>query len=219
MRTVALNDQDFERTFVTPMQDVIVDVASAVEVWAYVNAIPPVELGATALGEIEHVYRAGDGRFDHVLISTNFANVYLVIVVSRSALSIHGHHILDLNGKNGLNAPAPAISPHSSALCREHHVAPAPPLSSSTIGIAVATLNHDPLNGMRSRPENGTCGWYIWGGEPSDDAEFFQPIHALHVTELCPAVLPFLSLPPGWRFLLGASSYVDVWYDETLLGA
>jgi hypothetical protein len=219
MRTVALGPQDFERTFVAPMHSVTAALLPIVDVWTYVQAIPAVELGATALGEIEHIYRAADGAFNHVLISTNFANVYLVIAISRDGPAIHGHHVLDLNSKYGLSAPLPTISPHSSAICREHHVVPAPPLSSSIMGIAVATLNRDPLSGMRSNPEGGTCGWYIWGGEPSSEADFFQPLHASHVAELCPKALPFLSLPPGWRFLLGANSYVDVWYDETLLDA
>ena len=33
---------------------------------------------------------------------------------------------------------------------------------------------------------------------------------------LCPEVLEFLGLPPGYRFLL-AIDYVDVWYDPSLL--
>ena len=31
-----------------------------------------------------------------------------------------------------------------------------------------------------------------------------------------PEVLPYLALPPGWRFLL-APDYQDVWFDESLL--
>jgi hypothetical protein len=31
-----------------------------------------------------------------------------------------------------------------------------------------------------------------------------------------PEVVPFLALPPGWRFLLDEN--YDVWFDVTLLG-
>jgi hypothetical protein len=31
-----------------------------------------------------------------------------------------------------------------------------------------------PINGVRHLPENGTCGWYIWAGEMSDDPDFFR---------------------------------------------
>lgn len=74
-----------------------------------------------------------------------------------------------------------------------------------------------PLNGLRHTPERGTTGWYFWAGEIfSQDPEFFQPLHIAHLTERCPAVVSYLGLPPGWRFLL-AEHYEDVWFDLNLL--
>jgi hypothetical protein len=74
-----------------------------------------------------------------------------------------------------------------------------------------------PLNGLRHAPDGDTTGWYIWaGGEPSSDADFFVPLHVEHLAEWCPAVLPFLGLPPGWRFLV-AGDHEDVWQDSSLL--
>jgi hypothetical protein len=70
-----------------------------------------------------------------------------------------------------------------------------------------------PINGVRCRPEAGTTGWYIWAGETmSEDPDFFEPLHTEHLAERCPDVLPFLELPPGWRFLV-APGYEDVWFD------
>lgn len=87
----------------------------------------------------------------------------------------------------------------------------------SRLGIAFATLGQVPLNGLRHPAENGTCGWYIWGGKTfSTDPEFFGPLHVSHLPEICPDVLPYLGLAPGWRFLV-APGYEDVWYDESLL--
>ncbi len=89
---------------------------------------------------------------------------------------------------------------------------------SCKLGISAGALRGEqPLNGLRHPPENGTNGWYIWGREElSADPEFFMPLHAHHLQKLCVSVLPYLALPPGWRFLI-APDYEDVWYDSTLL--
>lgn len=74
-----------------------------------------------------------------------------------------------------------------------------------------------PLNGLRHPPQGDTTGWYIWaGGEPSDVPDFFEPVHLSHLTSLCPEILKFLRLPPGWRFLY-APGQEDVWQDSGLL--
>lgn len=95
----------------------------------------------------------------------------------------------------------------------------AAPAPTDKVGIALHTLHLLPLNGLRHPPEAGTCGWYIWGGEePSDAPEFFQPLHVEHLAARCPAALPYLGLPPGYRFLL-APGREDVWFDGSLLSA
>jgi hypothetical protein len=78
-----------------------------------------------------------------------------------------------------------------------------------------------PINGMREPvdPEyNALSGWWIWNGERSDafDKLAFEALHVAHVIETCPHVLPYLGLPPGWRFLI-APGYEDVWEDAALL--
>jgi hypothetical protein len=87
----------------------------------------------------------------------------------------------------------------------------------SKVGIALATLNLLPLNALRIPPEGNTCGWYIWGGEVmSEHDDFFQPLHAHHLQERCPAITPYLGLSPGWRVLL-APGQTEVWHDPQLL--
>ena len=94
-----------------------------------------------------------------------------------------------------------------------------PPASDQKVGIALATLEMQPLNALRHPPDSGTCGWYIWGGETlGESADFFQPLHVGHLAAHCPAMLPYLALAPGWRVLL-APGHEDVWYDELLLSA
>jgi hypothetical protein len=66
-------------------------------------------------------------------------------------------------------------------------------------------------------PEGDTTGWYIWGGEEwSEDPEFFVLLYVEHLDSWCPEVIPYLQLPPGWRFLL-APGYEDAWKDDQLL--
>ena len=83
-------------------------------------------------------------------------------------------------------------------------------------GVAIETLTAVPLNALRHPPENGTSGWYIWGGELSDEPTFFKPLHHLHLLETCPAIVPYLGLGPGWRVLI-APNQKEVWFDEKLL--
>jgi hypothetical protein len=93
-----------------------------------------------------------------------------------------------------------------------------PALPNQKIGIARNVRGGQlPINGLRHPPEGDTSGWYIWAGEDlRSDPEFFVPLHVAHVHDWCPAVLRYLGLAPGWRFL-NAPGYEDIWFDEALL--
>lgn len=87
----------------------------------------------------------------------------------------------------------------------------------SKVGIALATLGQQPINGLRHPPKDGTSGWYIWGGERFSSAvDFFQPVHIEHLDEFLPTIIPYLGLPAGWRFQV-APGHEDVWFDPDLL--
>ncbi|WP_345817714.1 hypothetical protein AAGS40_30425 (plasmid) [Paraburkholderia sp. PREW-6R] len=74
-----------------------------------------------------------------------------------------------------------------------------------------------PLNGLRLQPGNDVCGWYLWAGDEFSHAEdFFVPLHGIHLKEWAPLVIPYLGLPPGWRFLI-TEQYEDAWEDPQLL--
>jgi hypothetical protein len=56
------------------------------------------------------------------------------------------------------------------------------------------------------------------GGEECSNApDFYSPLCVEHLAELCPLAVPFLALPPGWRFLTDGDDD-DVWFDPDLLG-
>lgn len=73
-----------------------------------------------------------------------------------------------------------------------------------------------PVHGLRIPPSPGVSGWYLWAEDRTDDPDFFVPLHAIHLPERSPVCIPYLELPPGWRFVL-APGYEDIWFDERLL--
>lgn len=97
-------------------------------------------------------------------------------------------------------------------ICRRFDAECLPPEPAQKVGIALDSLGNVSLHAVRLNPENGTCGWYIYGGEYSDDADFYQPLHVAHLGDYCPSILPCLALPPGRRVLL-APGDEDVWFD------
>lgn len=106
------------------------------------------------------------------------------------------------------------------ALCNQFGVEHFPSPSHLKIGIAknVKVSQNFPINGLRHTPEGDTTGWYIWAGEEfSDIADFFSPLCVEHIPVWCPAIIKFLGLPPGFRFLIGEGGYEDIWFDKDLL--
>jgi len=104
-------------------------------------------------------------------------------------------------------------------VCEWAGVSPVPPKPNSKVGIAIGSLGKGTIHGLR-HPESGdTNGWYIWCGELSTADDFFSPLHVEHLGEHLPAVLEYLDLPPGYRFLIDGNDFEDVWFDEALLEA
>ena len=101
-------------------------------------------------------------------------------------------------------------------VCLRFGVAGMPPHPDEKLAIALATVGRRPINGMRIYLE-GTCGWFLWAGDDTSiDPDFYQPLHVGHIAEYLPSVVPYLSLPVGYRFQI-ADGYEDVWFDVALL--
>jgi hypothetical protein len=102
-------------------------------------------------------------------------------------------------------------------VCARFGLTPQPPTPGTKVGISASALaGETPLHGLRHPPERETNGWYIWSGNLSDNDDFFKPLHFEHLLRDRPELGPYLSLPPGWRFLL-APGHEDVWMDPALL--
>ena len=110
-----------------------------------------------------------------------------------------------------------SVEAKQAAVCARQGVSPEPPSPFLKAGVGLSTLGRQPINGLRHPPESGTSGWFLWAGEELSSApDFFQPVHVLHLSERWPEVLPYLALPPGWRFLV-APGQEEVWFDASLL--
>jgi hypothetical protein len=104
-----------------------------------------------------------------------------------------------------------------SAVCQRFGAEFQPIAPHLKVGVALATLAQQPINGLRHPPEGETSGWYVWGGaELSSDDDFFEPLHVGHLSEVLPAIIPYLGLPAGWRVQI-ALGHEDVWFDASLL--
>jgi hypothetical protein len=112
------------------------------------------------------------------------------------------------------------ISEEQLGVCKRFSAAPLVSSPDEKIGVSQSALDRvQPINGLRHPKGDGTTGWFVWGGEELESGDgFFLPLHVLHLEFSLREVLPYLALPPGWRFLIGPD-YEDVWFDETLLSA
>lgn len=97
-------------------------------------------------------------------------------------------------------------------------VDPRRPNPDEVLGLALDTLRTMPLNGMRYPPAEGGSGWYIWGGDTmQESADFFSPIKIRYLGDYVANLLPFLDLPPGFRFRTDTRGKQKVWFDGGLL--
>lgn len=115
----------------------------------------------------------------------------------------------------------PSISDAQFAICKKLKVKPQRPWAFGR-ALMGGSLQPDvwPVYGVRSlpRPDRGDCGWTFWTGD-SDMSRAakkskFEIIEVQAIGDRCPAVVPYLALPPGWAFVLGPDGSADVYENE-----
>ena len=108
------------------------------------------------------------------------------------------------------------VTDEQRVVCARYGAQPMDSPNDHRVGLAVESSG-EPINGLRHPPEGAATGWYFWRGENLSEADdFFAPLHVWHLDDQLPEVVPYLALPPGWRFLL-APGHEDVWFDQALL--
>ncbi|MEK2600439.1 immunity protein Imm33 domain-containing protein [Burkholderia arboris] len=82
------------------------------------------------------------------------------------------------------------------------------------VAVAISTLGRMPVYGTRiSLSEGENVSWFFHCGEYADAVDFYQPLHAAHLSTYLPLVLPYLRLPAGTRFIIDDAGYEDVWIE------
>lgn len=82
------------------------------------------------------------------------------------------------------------------------------------VAVAMSTLGKAPVYGTRiTLSEGQNVSWFFHCGECSDADDFYQPVHAAHLSACLPLVLPYLMLPAGARFIIDDTGYEDIWLD------
>lgn len=106
-------------------------------------------------------------------------------------------------------------------ICARYGAEWAPTPSHLKVGVAQNLKTPlQPVYGMRHLGTEDTAGWFLFAGDPDDPEtradDFYSPLHAGHLIEWRPMIIPFLGLAHGWAFVTDGS-YVDVWQDPALL--
>ncbi|WP_202756594.1 immunity protein Imm33 domain-containing protein [Burkholderia cenocepacia] len=103
-----------------------------------------------------------------------------------------------------------ALHAQQDAICARYGLHATEP--EERVAVAMSTLGCMPVYGTRiALSEGNNVGWFFHCGEYSDAVDFYQPLHAAHLSTYLPSVLPYLRLPAGARFIIDDAGYEDVW--------
>jgi hypothetical protein len=100
-----LTDAEFKATFAgASMKPVGAEEDPSFDFWPYFALISRADFEGHDFsgGRVKHVYRSLNGRFTHVLVSSEQANVFMVLVLDEDHRAVVGHRLVDLNKEYGL---------------------------------------------------------------------------------------------------------------------
>ena len=101
------------------------------------------------------------------------------------------------------------------AICDHNQSAFCPISPDDMVAVALKTLGNSPIYGVRVYKANPSDNveWFFYCGEFSEADDFYKPLHAQHLSEYLPMVEKYLALAPGYRFIIDADGYEDVWLE------
>ena len=102
-----LSKEKYNTTIDGKMEEMIRSEVIIFNIWPYVDKLKSKKIVSKKIKEqdlINKIYRNSTGEFEHILLSTEQENHFVVIVVDRSKKKIMGYFLLDLNGEYNLVA-------------------------------------------------------------------------------------------------------------------
>ena len=84
------------------------------------------------------------------------------------------------------------------------------------VAIAKQTLTKEPIVGLRKKPDAENVAWFIYGGELEEGEDFFDVVSVQELEDIFPDAIPYLALEEGFRFMIDADEYEDVWKADAI---
>lgn len=119
------------------------------------------------------------------------------------------------------------LEERQSDLCDEQGVPWTQPGATAVVTVARGLASGAwPISGLRRAVDGTDSGWRLWIGEGGPDTnpdpdldpdpDRFEVVGYASLYDRCPEAVPYLGLPPGWRFL-AEPDHAHVWNDPELL--
>ena len=100
-----LSEDEYLATMEHPPEPVDGEQLPPFDFWPYFEALPEAEFAGHdfTAGEVGHAWRMPRGGWEHVLIrDPTDHNTFLVLVLNLTSMEVHGHYLLLLAEKYGL---------------------------------------------------------------------------------------------------------------------
>jgi len=100
-----LTTDQFRTTFGKQMVDVTQTAEPKVDIWPYIKQLTKENIVLNYVLDnqlVEKVYRDSANTFDHILLPTDYKDIFMVIVVNLKRKQIIGHIKLDLKQEHGV---------------------------------------------------------------------------------------------------------------------
>lgn len=102
-----LTKEKYNATMIGKMEETVPAEVIIFNIWPYVDKLKSKKIVSKKIKEqelIHKIYRNSTGEFEHILLSTEKENHFIVIVIDRNKKKIMGYFLLDLNGEYDLVA-------------------------------------------------------------------------------------------------------------------
>ena len=101
-----LSEDEYLATMESQPEPVDDEQSPPFDFWPYFEALPPAEFGGHdfTAGRVPYAWRMPRGQWEHVLIADSVDhNTFLVLVLNLASTEVHGHYLLRLAEKYGLD--------------------------------------------------------------------------------------------------------------------